>query len=100
MKSRVKSQGTCSNLGTQDLEDISCPGTREKEDECDDSVAANDTLPVLSSALDVPAKRFPVASSECRTALSMICGTVVKKQRSRKEVCIGNLNRLSADTFE
>jgi len=97
LKSQVESQSTCTDLVTRNLEVISCPGTREEDDECDDSAAANDTEPVFSSALNVlPALRFPVATSENRTALSSI-----KKNRTAvcKGVCIGTLNHLSADAF-
>ena len=98
MKSQVESQSACcSDLVTRNLEVISSPGTREEDDECDDSAAANDTEPVFSSALNVlPALRFPVATSENRTALSSI-----KKNRTAvcKGVCIGNLNHLGVDNF-
>ena len=105
MKSQVESQSACcSDLVTRNLEVISSPGTREEDDECDDSAAANDTEPVFSSALDVlPTLLFPVATSDNRTALSSIKKkkrtTVNEVRRTCKGVCIGTLNHLSADAF-
>jgi len=103
LKSHLKSQKACSDLVTRNLEVVSCPGTREEDDECDDSAGANDTEPVLSSAVDVhPALRFPVATSEKRTALSSIKKkrtAVIEERRTCKGVCIGTLNHLSADSF-
>jgi len=104
LKSQVESQSTCSDLVTRNLDVISCPGTREEYDECNDSAAANDTEPVSSSALDVlPTLSFPVATSENRTALLSSTkknkAAVNEERRTCKGVCIGNLNHLSVDDF-
>jgi len=104
LKSQVESQSTCSDLVTRNLDVISCPGTREEYDECNDSAAANHTEPVFSSALDVlPTLSFPVATSENRTALLSSTkknkAAVNEERRTCKGVCIGNLNHLGVDDF-
>ena len=84
MNAQNISQSVCSDLVTRTLAVIICPGTREDEVECDDSTAANDTRPVLSSDIDVLGLRFPGASSEYRIALSIINKTAVNLQRTCK----------------